>query len=187
MDHYLEFNFYIGILVYQLLLEQELTVRRGLHFGLSFPEVILEKDSTKITKKTPFVQVNFSQSPENRDIHVYYYRPLLILESSYKWKKCRHQLVQELAGYEILVTISKVLSFSPYSLQCIAWILYKWAGIFSHLHWKSIPSWETRSTLLNKKKQSKKDVIFIFELHRSHHSIHTLVGWMGTNPKNQNT
>ena len=80
MVHYLKFKFYIGKLAYQLLLEQELAVRRGLRFALSFQEVILERDSTKITKKTPFVQVNFSQSPENRDIHVYYYRPLLILE-----------------------------------------------------------------------------------------------------------
>lgn len=80
MDHYLKFRFYVGKLAYQLPLEQEIAVRRGLRFALSFQEVILERDPTKITKKTPFVQVNFSQSPENRDIHVYYYRPLLILE-----------------------------------------------------------------------------------------------------------
>ena len=60
MIHYLKFKFYIGKLAYQLLLEQELAVRRGLRFALSFQEVILERDSTKITKKTPFVQVNFS-------------------------------------------------------------------------------------------------------------------------------
>ena len=80
MDHYLKFIFYVGKLAYQLPLEQEIAVRRGLRFALSFQEVILERDPTKITKKTPFVQVNFSRSPENRDIHVYYYRPLLILE-----------------------------------------------------------------------------------------------------------